>query len=148
MNVILQWMPAVWLIVAVLLVFAEVTTVQLVAIWFALGSVAALISSLFELSLWGQIWVFLGVSILSLICTRPFIKNVLKVRQVHTNADSFIGRVGTVKTEIVGGQDVGRVVVAGQDWSAVSEDGLPILVGEQVLVKAIEGVKLVVQKVI
>ncbi len=147
-DMVLQWLPVVWLVVAVLLVVAEVGTAELVAIWFALGAVAALIASLFSLPFLGQIGVFLGVSILALIGTRPFIKKVLVVRHVRTNADSFIGQVGTVINDIEGAQHVGRVNVSGQDWSAVSEDGQPIFQGEQVLVKAIEGVKLVVQKVV
>jgi len=67
------------------------------------------------------------------------------VGHVHTNADSLIGRIGAVTVDIAGPGEVGRVLVDGQDWSAVSQDGIPVAKGEKVLVKAIEGVKLVVE---
>ena len=66
--------PILWLILVILLIVLEVATYQLVAIWFALGAAAALIVSLFELSGTAQIVVFIAVSALSLMASRPLVK--------------------------------------------------------------------------
>ena len=63
----LQWMPFVWLLMAVLLGILEAATIQLVAIWFAIGSVAAVPAALMGLSFFWQVVVFLAVS---LFCSR------------------------------------------------------------------------------
>jgi len=147
-EMLVQWLPMVWLLVAVIFGVVEAATVQLMSIWFALGAVAAMVSALLGASVWVQFGVFLAVSILVLAFTRPLVKKVLKVGRVHTNADSLVGRIAAVTVEISGPGEVGRVLVDGQDWAAVSEEGIPIAPGERVLVKGIEGVKLVVEPIL
>lgn len=147
-KTVVQWAPILWLVAAITFGVVEAASVQLLAVWFALGAVAAMIASLLGISLWGQFWIFLAVSILALAGTRPFVKKVLKLKKVRTNADSLVGRIGAVTVETGAAGDVGRAVVDGQDWSAVSEDGSPLQRGERVLVKSIEGVKLVVERIL
>ena len=50
-----------WLIAVIALGIAEAVTVGLVTIWFAVGALAALISSLFGGPLWLQILLFIVV---------------------------------------------------------------------------------------
>ena len=145
LETLVQWLPMIWLLVAIIFGVIEAATVQLMSIWFAVGAVAAMAAALLGAGVWLQFVVFLVVALLVLAFTRPLVKKVLKVGRVHTNADSVVGRIAAVTVEIAGPDEVGRVLVDGQDWAAVSEDGTPIPKGERVLVKAIEGVKLVVE---
>ncbi|MBR5559406.1 MAG: NfeD family protein [Oscillospiraceae bacterium] len=145
LEMLMQWLPMIWLVIAVIFGVIEAATVQLMSIWFAIGAVAAMIASLLGAGVWVQFAVFLIVAIIVLAFTRPMVKKVLKVGHVHTNADSVIGRIGAITVDIPGPGEVGRVLVDGQDWSAISEDGSFIPKGERVLVKSIEGVKLVVE---
>lgn len=145
LEMFVQWLPVLWLLVAVIFGVIEAATVQLMSIWFAVGAVAAMIAALLGAGIWLQFVVFLAVAVLVLVFTRPLVKKVLRVGHIHTNADSLIGRIGAVTVDIAGPGEVGRVLVDGQDWSAVSQDGIPVAKGEKVLVKAIEGVKLVVE---
>ena len=92
----LQWMPFVWLLMAVLLGILEAATIQLVAIWFAIGSVAAVPAALMGLSFFWQVVVFLAVSLFCLVLTRPLMKKFLRVRPTRTNADSLVGMIGVV----------------------------------------------------
>ncbi len=69
-------------------------------------------------------------------------------KRVHTNADSLVGQVGIVIDGIDNVKGRGRVLIGGLDWAAVAEDGQGIEVNEQVLIKRIEGVKLIVEKII
>ena len=135
-----------WLVLAVVLGVIEAVTFQMVAIWFGLGALAAIIPALLKASVWVQFTVFMVVSIAALIGTRPFVKKVLKLRQVHTNADSLIGQVGVVVADSVDGEITsGRVLVSSQEWAACTEDGMALRKGDRVLVKKIEGVRLIVE---
>lgn len=140
-----HWLPMIWLLAAVVFAVVEAATVQLMSIWFAIGAVAAMVAALLGANVWVQFIVFFAVAVVVLCLTRPLVKQVLKVGRVRTNADSLIGRIGAVTTEIAGPGEVGRVLVDGQDWAAISEDGCCIAGGQKVLIKAIEGVKLVVE---
>lgn len=135
-----------WLVLAIVLGVLEAVTFQMVAIWFGLGALAAIIPGILGANIWVQFAVFLIVSIAALVGTRPFVKKVLKFRQVHTNADSLIGQVGVVVTDSVDGEITsGRVMVSSQEWAACTEDGMELRKGDRVLVKKIEGVRLIVE---
>lgn len=137
----------VWAVFAVAFVVVEGVTASLVAVWFAVGALAAMVCALLGASLPVQLVVFFVVSLLVLVGLRPFAKKVLKVRQVPTNADSLIGKVGVVTEEIDGVSSAGRVKIQGSNWMAVSGETQPILPGASVNVLRIEGAKLVVEPV-
>ena len=136
-----------WIILAVVLVFAEIATVQLVSVWFVVGALCAALTSVFTDSLVIQIVVFVFVSLVTLIATRPLVK---KLRVNHTklitNADSVIGQTGVMLDDLLDLQSVGQAKVGGKVWS-VKTDMLPLKKGDTVRVLAIEGVKLMVRKV-
>ena len=142
----LEMFSVFWLVLAIVLGVIEAVTFQMVAIWFAFGALAAIIPSLLGANIWIQFAVFLIVSVVALIGTRPFVKKVLKLRQVHTNADSLIGQVGVVVVDSVEGEITsGHIVVSSQEWAACTEDGMELRKGDRVLVKKIEGVRLIVE---
>ena len=143
-----QWLTIAWLIFAIILGVVEACTTQLVAIWFGIGALVAIVPSLLNASIWVQFFVFIGVSFLTLIATRPFVKKVIHVNHVRTNADSVIGKIGIVQQEINNDLEQGRVSVSGLDWAARSEVGEVFPVGEKVLIKAIHGVTLIVDRLI
>lgn len=140
-----QYMPFIWIGFAVLMAVCEAFTSQLVSIWFVLGSVCAAITSIFTDSMPIQTAVFLVVTLVSLIVTRPLIKKWKKKRGVTvTNANRLIGKVGVVITDIEDAHKIGQVKVEGEVWSAKSERA-PIAKNSNVKVLAIEGVKLIVE---
>lgn len=141
-------MPVVWLVLAIALAFVESATVALVAIWFAAGALAAILPALLGLNIWIQLGVFVVVSVITLWFTRPLVKAKINSRTVRTNADSNVGKIGVVLQDIGLPGQPGRVSVSGLDWAARSETEEFIPVGEQVLVKAIEGVTLIVEKLV
>jgi membrane protein implicated in regulation of membrane protease activity len=141
-------MPLVWLLIAIGLGIFEAATVQLVAIWFAIGALAAILPASMGGPLWLQLTVFIAVSTLSLAITRPLAARTLNAKRVRTNADSLVGQMGVVVEGIDNLKGRGRVHIGGLDWSAVSEDGQILEADEQVLIKRIEGVKLVVERII
>ncbi len=133
-----------WIASLVVLVIAEATTVQLVTIWFALGSLGALIANLANAPIYLQWVVFTFISLVCLIFTRPFFKKILQKNIQPTNADRFIGTEGVVTEKIDNSIGKGVVNVSGTTWTARSENGIIIDVGESVKIEKIEGVKLMV----
>ena len=138
--------PLCWLALTVIFAIIEGVTPQLVSIWFAGGALCAMIVSLFGVPLWVDIAVFVGVSALLLILTRPLIKKRWGPKIERTNADAAIGKQAIVTARIDNTEGVGLVNLGGQIWSARSESGDPIDEGASVLVQRIEGVKLIVTK--
>lgn len=132
-----------WLGLLIILIAIEAATVSLTTIWFAAGSLVAFFMALFGLDLWVQVLVFLVASTLLLIFTRPIAVKYLKVGITRTNIDAVIGEKGLVVLDIKE-FSVGQVKVKGQVWSAVSKDGEAIEKDSEVIIEAIEGVKLIV----
>lgn len=143
-----QTAAVLWLFLGVLFAVGEGLTVQLIAIWFALGSAGAAIAAMFGAPLLIQCVVFLVLSVASLAATRPLLKSKLRVHKESTNADRVIGAVGIVRETIDNDLAQGRVSVLGLDWAARSADGSLIEQGNKVRVLAIEGVKVIVERIV
>lgn len=136
-----------WLAAVIVLGIVEALTVGLVTVWFAIGALAALISSLFGGPLWLQILLFILVTAVTLVTTRPLVKKYFgKNSHKATNADMVIGKDAHVTESIDNLKGTGAVKCMGKEWSARSEDGTPIAQGETVIPVKIEGVKLIVRK--
>ena len=115
-----QIMPFIWIGFAVIMVVCEAFTSQLVSIWFVLGAVSAAVTTIFTPSIAIQSAVFLIVSLVALIITKPLVKKLKEKRGVtSTNADRLVGRTGVVISDIVDTHTVGQVKVEGEIWSAV-----------------------------
>ena len=139
-------MAIVWIGAIVVFLIVEGVTVGLTSIWFACGSLAALIAELLGLSLWVQVAVFLVVSAAALWFTRPLVKRH-NANRAATNADRVLGQIGLVVSCIDNLEETGLVHADGKDWSARSNSGQAIPAGTEVTVIRIEGVKLIVEPV-
>ena len=133
-----------WLITFLVLTFIELITVNLVSIWFAIGAVAALISSYFTDNIYIQIIIFIVVSSISLILTRKIVSKLRGNDFEKTNLDRVIGKVGIVTEEITR-LEPGEVKVDGKKWSAISTKKIDV--GSKVEILSIDGVKLKVKEV-
>ena len=140
-------MALVWFAAIVLAVIIEALTNQLVSIWFVAGGIVALIVSLFDAPLWLQCLLYVLVSAVTLLATRPLSRKLLHLKKEDTNADRYIGKTGTILVEVNNSEGKGQVEVMGSVWSARSENGGVIPAGSSVLVKEITGVKLVVNPI-
>ena len=143
-EVVMEYIGYAWLGTVIACVIIEAMTVSLTSIWFAIGAIAAWLIYLTGLGLEVQIVIFLLVSILCLIFTRPIAMEKLKVGRV--NAESLIGQSCKVESTIDNINNTGTVNVRGQIWTARSADDRVIEKDEIVEIKEIIGVKLIVQK--
>ena len=139
-------MTIIWLVIAVVMGVTEACTVQLVSVWFAIGSAAACITSLFTDQIYIQVIVFVVVTAIALAVTRPLVKKLKRKRPEATNADRYIGKSAVVVEAIDNDHAKGLVKVDNEKWTARSADGQLLEPGDRVVVTAIEGVKLIVTK--
>lgn len=136
-------MTIVWLIAFLGLLLLEFMTVGLVSIWFAIGAVAALITSFFTESVIIQLVAFVAFSVIALIVTKPLVKKFKLYEIEPTNLDRVVGKVGEVTKEITP-SEYGQVKILGAIWTAVSKEKLAV--GTKVVIEKIEGSKLIVRK--
>lgn len=136
----------IWLTLLALFIIGEAVTVGLVSIWFAAGSLAALLCALANGPLWLQIALFIVVSALCLLAIRPLARKYVNSRVQPTNADRVIGAQAKVTEDIDNIQGKGAVTIGGMTWSARSEHNTPIPAGTLVRVLRIEGVKVYVEE--
>lgn len=139
-------MMIIWIALAAVFAVVEACTVQLVSIWFTIGALAALIAETLGANEVVQLIIFVAVSVITLILTRPFVKRFSTSKIQPTNADMHIGQDAIVTQDINNTEATGAAKVKGIEWTARSADGSEIPIGEIVKVKAIEGVKLIVER--
>ena len=139
-------MPYFWLAMIILAIVVESATTQLVSIWFVAGGAAALIASFCEAPIWLQWVLFVAVTGITLIVTRPFVRKKLDAKNTSTNADRYIGKKAVVIVPLDNIAGTGQVKVLGSIWTARSTDNSPIPEGTDVSVQSIEGVKLIVTR--
>ena len=138
---------AFWVVALVVFLIVEAVTAGLVSIWFVFGSLVALICAALGAAVWLQIFWFVIVSVATLVLTRPLVKRYVDSRSVATNADRSIGRAAVVTERIDNLAATGAVKLDGVVWTACStDDAVAIETGERVTVRAIEGVKLIVER--
>lgn len=135
-----------WLGAIVFFGVVEGVTAGLVSIWFVLGAAAALIAALLNAALAVQFAVFLIVSALALVATRPLVKKLRAGKPVPTNLDRVIGAAGRVTETVDNSIASGAVYVDGKTWTARSADGSILPKGQMVRIVKMEGVKLFVEK--
>lgn len=135
-----------WLIVVAACAIVELVTLGLTSVWFAGGAlIAALVAIVFPY-FWVQVIAFIIVSFVLLFFTKPIAVKYFNKGRIQTNAESLIGQRAIVVSEIDNLKGIGTVTVSGLDWTARTlEDGLVIPERAVVVIRRIEGVKLIVE---
>ncbi|MCL2190581.1 MAG: NfeD family protein [Treponema sp.] len=141
----MQW---IWLGLVVFFALVELHTYSLTTVWLAIAAlVMVFLSLLLEgLSLPAQLLIFLAISAVLLVFTRPLAVRKFRMGKTKTNVDGLAGMRAPVAKTITEFEK-GEVKVNGQVWSAVSDDGSEIVEGSKCEILRVEGVKLVVRQV-
>jgi len=140
----MNWAAIIWLGLTVLFLIAEASTVTVISLWFAAGSLVAMAMALLGGAIWLQVLTFLVVSAVALTALRPLVRKYLTPKLTATNIDSVIGSVGIVTATIDNVGATGQVKLNGMEWTARSTSGESIPAGSKVRVDKIEGVKVFV----
>ena len=136
----------IWLIAAIILVIIELLSAGFGVICFAIGALFSALVAYFTPNILWQLLVFAAVSLLTFIFLRPVLIKLLerKTKDVKTNADALIGKIGVVSETIDADKNTGRVAIDGDDWKAVTADGSIINKGEKVKVVSRDSIILTV----
>lgn len=138
--------PITWLIILIVLIVIEIITLGLTTIWFAGGSLVAFIAALCGAGLPLQVILFLVVSLVLLLFTRPLAMKYLNKNRSKTNVESVIGEQAVVLQEINNLEARGQVQLNGLEWTARANDPNQIIQkGQVVNIVRVDGVKLIVE---
>lgn len=139
--------PIIWLVILAFLLVVEAVTAGLTTIWFAGGALAAAIAAYLGAELWVQILLFLVISILLLIFTRPLAVKYMNKDLEKTNVNSLIGKKAVVTEKIDNLAQTGQVKINDVEWMARSfSDGETIPKSTVVVIGEIHGVTLYVKE--
>lgn len=135
-----------WVTLIVLGIIVELITVDLIAIFFSVGAIVAIVMNSYQLPFYMQCIALTLIVVIGVLLSRPLARKLQGKKTVNTNSDRVIGQNAIVVREI-NGIDFGQVKVNQEVWSAVSVDGNPIPEGRRVQVMEISGSKVKVKEI-
>ena len=143
----MNWDIITWLVLLVTFCAVEASTVAMVSLWFAAGSLVAMIAALLNAPYWLQVLLFVAVSGVLLAALRPMVRKFVTPKLTKTNVDAVIGSTGRITVAVDNIAAAGQVKLGAMVWAARSTSGDPIPEGTLVRVDRIEGVKVFVTPV-
>ena len=143
----MSWDAINWLFWMVVFLAVESTTVSLVSIWFATGSLVAMFAALLNVPFIIQLVIFFAVSCILLALLRPMVRRYITPKITKTNMDAVIGKQVLVTAAVNNLHGCGTVKLGGVEWTARSTTDDPIEAGTLVTIDRIEGVKVFVTPV-
>ena len=129
--------PLMWLIVLAVFLVIEAITVGLTTIWFAGGALVAAIASGAGAGILVQWILFLVISLVLLIFTRPLAVRYMNKGVPKTNVNSLIGEKAVVIQKINNLEQTGQVRINDIEWMARTSSD-EVTIPEQTVV-TIEG---------
>ena len=129
-----------------LLLVIEGLTTALTTIWFAGGALAAAIAAGIGMGIVPQLLLFFCVSLVLLFFTRPAALKLMRKDTEKTNVEGLLGKKAVVIQKINNLAQTGQVRINDIEWMArTSDDSVTIPVDTVVIIKAVHGVKLIVE---
>ena len=106
----------------------------------------AFLTGLVGFGIWIQVGVFIVVSTVLLVLTRPIAVKYFNQNRQKTNVESLIGQQALVLEDVDTLHASGQVKVNGQIWSAKTEEMSGFIAKDTVvMIQGIQGVKLIVK---
>ena len=140
-------MQMIWLGILAVCLIIEAITAGLTTIWFAGGALAAAVAALLGGNLVTQVILFLVVSLLLLVFTRPLAVKYMNRGLEKTNVNDLPGRTAVVTEEIDNLAQTGRLRINDIEWTARAEkDNVVIPSGAIVEITEVRGVKVIVKE--
>lgn len=137
----------IWIGLFIILLLIEIFTVGLTTIWFAIGALAAAGVNTLGADLIIQIIVFLAVSVILMIFTRPWAAKHLNQNRLKTNYESKIGEVIRITERVDNLKQTGKSIVDGQEWTVRAQNSSETFEKDELAeVVDVSGVKLIVKK--
>ena len=134
-----------WILVMVVAIIIEISTQQLVSVWFAIAAFCSFILAYLHFPFEIQLMTFVVVSVASFLLVRRYLKPYIQTTVVPTNTDRLLNQEAIV-TRAITAHGRGEVKVFGQFWTARCDDpSVTLDIGQSATVLAIEGATLIVK---
>jgi membrane protein implicated in regulation of membrane protease activity len=138
----------VWTVLAIGMGVGEMFTAGFFLLPFAIGAAASAILAWAGVGdILSQALVFFGVSSVSFAYLRRYVQRQDRMEQPRVGANRWVGATGLVLAEIDSHLDTGMVRIEGEQWRATTDSGERLQPGTRVVVRAVRGARLVVDKV-
>jgi len=130
-----------WFVLLLILLVAELVTLNPTLIWFCIGSLVSLVLAIIGVPIAIQLLAFVIVSAAMLYLTRPFIQRFLSDKHEATNViDRIIGSTCMVSETINNLENTGYIKFDGKEFRARTLENITVEAGSQVVVEKLEGV--------
>lgn len=126
-----------WIVIGAVCLIGEMVTSGFFLLWFGVGAFVAAALSYLGFNFTIQFIAFLLVSVVLIGISRPFASRISGEPERRAVTDRLIGQTAIVIED-------GLVKFDGEIWRAKSHD--KIKKGDKVIIKAVDGVKLIVEK--
>jgi len=139
----------IWLIVALICFIMEIFVPSFVLFNFGIGAVIGSFAAGLNLSLEWQILFFSVGTLVSFFLIRPAMKRFAYNRSdgFKTNMEAMVGKQATVSEEINNENNLGRVLLDGDNWKARSLGNEIIPQGSLVEIVQLNSIVLIVKKI-
>ena len=139
-------LPQLWLIVGLVMLFAELVSVTLVFVFFAIAAfITSLLAATGLVNSWEyQIIVFSVISIVATLMLRKPAKRWIN-RSDQKDYNDFAGETAMVIKDIPA-EGEGRIYYRGAEWMAISAKKVPIVAGSKVTIIKADGIRLIVEE--
>lgn len=137
----------IWVVLAAVLLVAELLTTGLFMLPFGLGAAVAAAMNAFDLALVWQWLGFLGLSLVLFFSLRSLADRLTHEPPVKTGIDRLVGKTGVVIEDLVPDGRTGMVRIMREEWRADAPGYHELAAGTQVVVERVEGAHVVVRPV-
>ena len=132
-------LPWFWVAITIICVVVESLTLSLTTIWFGISAFLMVFLAFTPLPFVAQLFIFVVISMVLLIFTRPVIKQKLNQKKIATNYERVIGQLAVVTKKITA-LEKGSVKINGMEWTAAVKEDITLEEGSKCIVEEIAGV--------
>ncbi len=130
---------------SIIFMIAELFTAGFFLFCFGVGAAIAALLAFFGVDPFLQVFVFIVVSGIAVLLTRPVARRINSKQPNFVGSDRVLDKSAIVLIEVNPSEGTGMVRVDTEEWRAVSEDGRVIAKDAVVDVIRIDGTRLVVR---
>ncbi|MBO7421310.1 MAG: NfeD family protein [Spirochaetaceae bacterium] len=139
-------LPWVWVAVTIICIVIESLTLSLTTIWFGISSFVLVFLAFTPIPFGAQLFIFVAMSLVLLIFTRPVVKKKINQKQIATNYERIIGQIAIVTKKITA-LDKGSVKINGMEWTAAVKEDITLEKGSKCIIEEIAGVTAYVKQI-
>ena len=136
----------IWVIIGVVALIVELLSTSFVSLFFSIGGLLTALFTWIDIlpNFNSQLLCFSVVSVLSLLVLRKPLRELSKRHHKSLEYSEYIGDKATV-IQAIPPKGEGKVFYRGTDWIAISNTDSIIESGKSVIIKQLDGIKLLVE---